>query len=58
MNKIEYQASRLDKMIEVIKFTLPLILLFLWMLFRPDQSADLVKLTAAFLAGKGYKAII
>jgi hypothetical protein len=48
---------RFDRVTRLLERNIPLILLLIWALARPEQSADLVKLVAAFMAGKGIKII-
>lgn len=48
---------RFDRVVRLLERTLPVILFLLWAILRPEQSGDLVKLVAAFMAGKGIKII-
>lgn len=46
---------RFDAIISLLKRFFPLVLIFVWAIIRPEQSADLIKITAAFLMGKSLK---
>jgi hypothetical protein len=46
---------RFDKIIRLFERNLPLVLLMVWAIAQPQQAGDLLKLVAAFLAGKGIK---
>ena len=48
---------KFDKIIRLIEHNLPLFLLVAWAIAQPQQSGDLIKLVAAFFAGKGIKII-
>lgn len=44
---------RFDKIVKLVERNLPLFLLIVWAIAQPQQAGDLIKLAAAFLAGKG-----
>jgi hypothetical protein len=53
MSKKDYH--KFDKILRLLERNMPLILLVIWAIAQPQQAGDLVKLIAAFMAGKGIK---
>lgn len=53
MSKRDYH--KFDKIVRVIERNIPLVLLVIWAIAQPQQAGDLIKLIAAFMAGKGVK---
>lgn len=48
---------KFDKILRLLERNIPLLLLMIWAIAQPQQAGDLIKLVAAFLAGKGIKLI-